>query len=264
MNPQFSHIRLIASDIDGTLLQGGRTAISERLFTQVRALKGQGIRFCAASGRQHGSLRKLFRPVEKEICYICENGAVVFSPEGEVLSRTPMEREAALRLSHRILEVPQFEVLISGAETSYLIPKHQEFLDHIRYFVGNDVTLVPSPEAIEEDILKVSAYCPDGALQYQDDWRKRWGSEVQIALGGSLWLDCGVASKREGILTVCQATSIDPADVMAFGDNHNDLPMLRTVGHPCLMEGAPEELRGLPYPKTDRPETVIARLLEKM
>lgn len=92
MNPQFSHIRLTASDIDGTLLQGGRTEISERLFTQVRALKGQGIRFCAASGRQHGSLRKLFRPVEKEICYICENGAVVFSPEGEVLSRTPMER----------------------------------------------------------------------------------------------------------------------------------------------------------------------------
>ena len=56
MNPQFSHIRLIASDIDGTLLQGGRTAISERLFTQVRALKGQGIRFCAAPAASTGSL----------------------------------------------------------------------------------------------------------------------------------------------------------------------------------------------------------------
>ena len=147
----FSSIYLF-SDIDGTLLQGGRTEISERLFSQVQALKGQGIRFCAASGRQHGSLRKLFRPVEKEICYICENGAVIFSPEGEVLCRTPMEREAALRLSHRILEVPQFEVLISGAETSYLIPKSPDYVSHIRYFVGNDVTLIEKPEYLFVDM----------------------------------------------------------------------------------------------------------------
>lgn len=257
-------IKMIASDIDGTLLQNGQKTISSLLFEQVHALKEHGIAFCAASGRQHGSLRKLFAPVADEIYYICENGGICFAPDGSIAGKTPVKRDVALALSHEILNVPQFEVLISGAETSYLIPKHQEFMDHIRYFVGNDVTLVPSPEAIEEDILKVSAYCPDGALQYQDDWRKRWGSEVQIALGGSLWLDCGVASKREGILTVCHATSIDPADVMAFGDNHNDLPMLRTVGHPCLMEDAPEELRGLPYPKADRPETVIAQLLEKM
>ncbi len=254
-------IKMIASDIDGTLLQNGATEISPLLFRQVRALKEHGIAFCAASGRQHGSLRKLFAPVADDIYFICENGGICFTPGGKIAGKTPVKREVALAISHAILDVPQFEVLISGAETCYLVPKHQDYLDHIRYFVGNDVTVVPAPEAIEEDIVKVSAYCPDGALQYQDEWRRRWGSEVQIALGGSLWLDCGVASKREGILTVCKAAGIDPCDVMAFGDNHNDLPMLGAVGYPYLMQTAPAELGSLPYPKADRPETVIGRIL---
>ena len=95
MEPNFSNIRLIASDIDGTLLQNGRTEITPQLFSQVRALKERGIIFCAASGRQHGSLRKLFQPVETEIYYICENGAIAFSPEGEVGTYSRWFSEAA-------------------------------------------------------------------------------------------------------------------------------------------------------------------------
>lgn len=251
-------IRLIASDIDGTLLQNGATAISDRLFAQVRALKKQGIYFCAASGRQHGSLKKLFAPVEKEIFFLCENGAICFDPEGKAVSKTPMDREKALVLSHEILDVPPFEVLISGAETSYLIPKSPDFVDHIRYFVGNHVTLLSAPEEIGEDILKVSAYCPDGALQYQEVWRARW-PELQIALGGKLWLDCGVASKREGIAGICRYLDIDPSEVMAFGDNYNDLPMLSFVGHPYMMDGAQPELRGMFQNHAACPEDVIQK-----
>lgn len=258
-----SSVRLVASDIDGTLLRGESKTISDQLFKQVYRLKEQGIRFCAASGRQHKSLRGLFKPVEKDILFLCENGAICFDEKGNVLSKTPVDRETALGIAHEILEVPQFEVLISGAETSYLIPKSHDFIDHIQYFVGNHVTLIDRPEDIREDILKVSAYCPDGALQYQQPWREKWGKKVQIALGGSLWLDCGVASKREGINGICAALGISPKEVMAFGDNYNDLPMLETVGHPYLMESASDELKGKGFPLAPSPETVIEKLLSK-
>ena len=260
MEPIFSNIRLIASDIDGTLLQNGRTEITPQLFSQVRALKERGIIFCAASGRQHGSLRKLFQPVEKEIYYICENGAIAFSPEGEVLSRTPMEREDALRLCHAILDVPQFEVLISGAETSYLIPKSPDYIDHIRYFIGNHVTLIQQPEDIKEDILKVSAYCPDGAIQYQEQWRKDW-PQFAVALGGKLWLDCGKASKRDGILGLCSALGISPEQVCAFGDNYNDIPMLESVGMGIVMDGGPEDVRRRFALHAGCPEEMLEKLL---
>ncbi|MEE0545532.1 MAG: HAD hydrolase family protein, partial [Faecalibacterium sp.] len=53
-------IRLICSDIDGTLLQYGRKELEGEIFEQIRELHRRGILFCPASGRQYTSLRKLF------------------------------------------------------------------------------------------------------------------------------------------------------------------------------------------------------------
>ncbi|MEM5781397.1 MAG: HAD-IIB family hydrolase, partial [Lawsonibacter sp.] len=73
-------IRLIASDIDGTLLQNGATEIAPAIFREIDRLRTKGILFCPASGRQYHSLRRLFAPVADELAYVCENGAVVFGP----------------------------------------------------------------------------------------------------------------------------------------------------------------------------------------
>ena len=69
-------IKLIASDLDGTLLQG-TGEISEEVVMQIKKLSQMGILFVAASGRQYPNLRRLFEPVKDEIAYICENGALV-------------------------------------------------------------------------------------------------------------------------------------------------------------------------------------------
>ena len=68
-------IYLIASDIDGTLLQGGQTRLDPALFDVIERLEQHGIRFAAASGRQYTNLRRLFAPVADKIDYICENGS---------------------------------------------------------------------------------------------------------------------------------------------------------------------------------------------
>ncbi|MEG2931337.1 MAG: HAD hydrolase family protein [Ruthenibacterium sp.] len=64
-------IRLVASDIDGTLLQGGAQQIDARLFALIDALRAKNILFCAASGRHYASLRRLFAPVEDSFLYSC-------------------------------------------------------------------------------------------------------------------------------------------------------------------------------------------------
>ena len=71
--------RLVACDIDGTLLDGS-TAIAPAVFTQIRRLSRLGVYFCPASGRQYSSLRRLFAPVAGQLSCLCENGAVVFGP----------------------------------------------------------------------------------------------------------------------------------------------------------------------------------------
>ena len=70
-------IRLVCSDIDGTLLQYGKKELEGEIFDQIRALHQRGIWFCPASGRQYTSLRKLFAPVADCCVFICENGGTI-------------------------------------------------------------------------------------------------------------------------------------------------------------------------------------------
>ena len=74
-------IRLICSDIDGTLLQYGRKELEDEIFEQIRELHRRGILFCPASGRQYTSLRKLFAPVADCCVFLCENGGVIYKDE---------------------------------------------------------------------------------------------------------------------------------------------------------------------------------------
>mgnify|MGYP000388097175 CR=1 FL=1 len=65
-------VKLIASDLDGTLLQNGARDVNPIVFDQIRTLKEHGILFAAASGRQYLNLRRLFTPVQDDIAYIAE------------------------------------------------------------------------------------------------------------------------------------------------------------------------------------------------
>jgi len=240
-------IQLIASDIDGTLLQKGEKTIPEEVFREIHRLRQKGILFCPASGRQYTSLRRLFAPVAEEVPFLCENGAIVYgvgSP-GPVLSKTVMDREKALTLARAIQAHPDFEVLISGADTSYLLPKGPEILPLIRDRTGNNTVCLRRLEEMPEDILKVSCYSPKGTAWAESVFLPWPEGGFQAAVAGDRWLDFTVADKGAGLAGLCRGLDIPLENVMAFGDNYNDLPMLRLVGRPYLMENAAEALHGL-------------------
>ena len=255
-------IKLIASDIDGTLLQNGETAISERFFRQARRLMERGVAVCAASGRQYTSLRSLFAPVAEGMYFLCENGAVVYGPgtPGKLLSKTVIDREISLELCRDILAVPDCELLISGTNMSYLCPKTEEYMDHIRYFVGNNTTILGTPEEMPEDFVKISAYYRPGATLIEPLLVPKWGSRFQVAIAGACWLDFTLADKATGIRALCGELGISPEEAIAFGDNYNDIPMLDAVGHPYLMASAAEPLRQRYPTQCPRPEDVLETL----
>lgn len=239
-------IRLIASDIDGTLLPYGETAIPAEIFGEISRLEKKGILFCPASGRQYTSLRKLFAPVADRVPFLCENGAVVYGPgsPGPVLGKTAMDREQALALARDIYARPELEVLISGANTSYLCPKAEEIAPLVRDFVGNNTVLLSRPEEMPEDIVKVSAYCPDqGPAAALAQLPAQWSGVFQAAVAGEVWLDFTLADKGKGLTQLCAALGIGLDEVMAFGDNYNDVSMLSIAGRSYLMENAAPELK---------------------
>lgn len=236
-------IKFIASDIDGTLLCDGRRTISDRFFAEASRLMDAGVVVCAASGRQYQSLADLFAPIADRMYFLCENGAAVFGPGMRLISHTPIDRTLSLELCNEILALPDCELLVSGKNTSYLCPKTRDYEDHIRYFVGNNVEILPNPEAMPEEFLKISAYYRAGSTLIEPILAPKWRNHMQAAIAGACWLDFTLADKSTGIRALLRELNIAPEDAMAFGDNYNDIPMLDSVGHPYLMSSAAEPLR---------------------
>lgn len=255
-------IRLVASDIDGTLLPYGQTELPEEIFSLIRRLEQKGILFCPASGRQYASVRRLFAPAADRLSFLCENGAVVFGPgsPGPVLGKTPMDRAGAEEACRHILSLKGVEVLISGQNTSYLCPKEGEIVS-IMEGKGNNITLIPRPEETPEDIVKLAAYCPG---QLEETYRilsGRWGSLFRVAIAGECWVDLTLADKGTGLSQLCAALGIGAAEVMAFGDNYNDVPMLEWAGRPYLMENAAPALLSRFPTRCRRVEEVLEELV---
>lgn len=236
-------VRLIACDIDGTLLHAQQTQIDPEIFTQIRRLKEKGILFCPCSGRQYQSLKALFEPVAEDLYIICENGAAIYDPAGKLLLSDEIPHDLAMAVCHDILDTEGCEVLISCDNMSYLCPKDPFIIDHMRSFVGNNTTVVPTPEDVPMPILKLATHYLPGSEQIAPYFRKRWEEQFSVAISGKPWLDFTRTDKGEGLKALCRLLQISLGDVVAFGDNGNDMPMLEIVGMPYIMENAAQELK---------------------
>ncbi|MCD8144226.1 MAG: Cof-type HAD-IIB family hydrolase [Oscillospiraceae bacterium] len=246
-------IRLIVSDIDGTLLHGTQSELNPQLFSLIQALNQRGILFAPASGRQYHSLRRLFAPAEDRLCFLCENGAEIYGPsateeDAVPLFRSQISRDICDPLIDHILASPNRSALISCCNLSYLICRHDAFLERIANFTGNRYVVVQDKSQIPDPIIKLAAYCENGSDRTDAEMGEVWRSRgLTVSQAGREWLDFTLANKGTGLQELCRVWNIPPSEVMAFGDNYNDKAMLDLAGHPVIMDNAVPALRAL-YP----------------
>ena len=237
-------IKLIASDLDGTILLQNAQSVDESLFETIHKISEKGIIFAPASGRQYNSLKMLFEPVEKDLMYIAENGALVMY-KGEVLFKSPMNRKIAMEIVEDIYEHCNCEVLISGLNTAYIKPKAKEYLHRMTSVVKYTTSVIESFDDIQEDILKVSVCDISGIKNSEEYFTKKWSDKVLTAVSGELFLDftANGVNKGTAIKNVQEKLGISPDECMAFGDNYNDIEMLDSVGHSYAMERAVDDIK---------------------
>ena len=181
-------IKLIASDLDGTLLLNGAQSLNPGTCELIYRLKQKGIYFLAASGRQYANLQRLFAPVKDEIVYMCENGCLSFF-QGEMIYKETMSRELGHEILQAIREKEGCEILLSGVDTSYLQPKKMSYYYHMRDVVKNNVTLVSDIFQVQEEYMKISVYEEKGIEGSAGYWQERFGDRVTAVTSGNEWLD---------------------------------------------------------------------------
>lgn len=237
---------LIASDIDGTLLDYECVDLPKEVFDIINQLYQAGFAFCPSSGRQYSAMRKLFEPVADKLYYICENGAVIVGNGSEeealVMSGTAMKQEDFMKLAQEIMELPDCDVIISGKTTYYLCGAKKALVDDLASS-GAHVKNVDTLDEIKEKVFKVTLFSYKGeASKMYNAFAQRWGDKYDVAVSGAGCLDFTVDNKGIGLREMCRFLGVDIKDTIAFGDNWNDVSMLETAGTGYIMSSADNRL----------------------
>ncbi len=249
-------IRLIASDLDGTLLPTQASTVSDRLFTQIRELHSKGILFCAASGRQYQSLRRLFAPVIDDIAFVCENGSIVYYQD-KIIGKTLIDYQDALQLVAQINAEPDCEALVSGATACYIFEGKGDALAKALQVNNNRYHVIKDPSELPDEIIKISIYCTKGAAPYAPIFAPVWEKHLNVAIAGKQWLDFTLAHKGIGLAQLTDALGIAPRDCMVFGDNFNDVGMFHFAGVSYVMENADPKVQAFAQHRCDCVEDVL-------
>ena len=259
------NIKLIASDLDGTLLHNGAQKVSPEIIDCIKELSNHGILFAAASGRQYANLRRLFAPVQDDIAYICENGALVMYHD-QIISKSCIDRTVGLQLMEDIIDKGACELLLSGQTTSYIQPKNPYFAYFLEHIVQNNVTVVEDFHKVDEPFFKISICEETGVAENSGPFFiDKWGSTLKATISGFEWLDFTHPDTNKGnaLLSLCEHLKGTPDHVRAFGDNYNDIEMLTTAKYGYVMDGAKEDIKSLTTYHTSSVEQTIQEFLLK-
>ena len=239
-------IRLIASDIDGTLIKDSTPDLYPEMVEAISQLKKKGILFCAASGRQYASVKNVFRDVTEEIAYIVENGAQI-RYQGRDIAVTPMKKEYAEGIMAMLR--PYYGscgTVISTTKGSLVECKDQDFIDLLTYGYHNTFRQVDDVLAEGEEIIKISIYHKDSIRQLGESTLiPAWEDKVKACMAGDEWVDFMDASVDKGnALKVLQKhLGITKEETMAFGDNNNDIGLMLAAGESYAVENAVKEVK---------------------
>lgn len=241
-------IKLIVSDIDGTLVGDGQGegALNSEYYKVVHELSERGIKFMACSGRQRLSIAKLFRPVEDEIYYACDGGSMVFDSE-KLLFAKVLDRETANGIIRDAAEIPQCDIMVCGTKRAYCRSEDSELYRWMVNGYGYDIQAVGSLiDNVEDDIVKVSIYHHDKAEELTNPWfRPKWQDKVKLTLAGIQWLDCvpPEAGKGSAVSFMQKKFHIRAEETIVFGDNQNDIEMFSLAGKSYAVSNSREEVR---------------------
>lgn len=229
-------IRLVASDMDGTLLDEN-AQVPPETFDLIRQLDEAGVRFAVSSGRRLDTLREFLAPVADHIDFVASNGAQVMVA-GQLIDLEVFSHMALRRLKKVTDVFDCLHLALFDRTSSYLLDDFDRFVLEADKDLRQAVRVpdVPSPDT---GIVKASVYCdtPGNVMDMAYVLERELGDAFVFAPSGRSWIDVmqkGV-SKATGLRQVLEHRGIRPDQVMAFGDSLNDYELLSAVGHPVAM-----------------------------
>ena len=251
-------IRLLATDIDGTLLNP-QFQISQGDLEALRRAHAAGIEIVLVTGRRHSFALPIARQLGFDLWLISSNGAVTRSLSGETFHRDLMPAEICRHLCGAMQQFRGNTVLTFDKETKGAIVLErldelgvsirrwlEKNMEYIEFVVPIEDALVTDPvqamfcgsmDRMKPALRALEAAGMDGQITVsRTEYPARDLSMIDVLHAG--------CSKGHALERWAAYRGYHRDEVMAVGDNHNDIEMLEFAGHPVIMGNACEELLG--------------------
>ena len=258
------NVRLIALDIDGTLLDS-RWQISEANRAAIAEAARRGIEVALVTGRRYDFAMPVARNLDAPLTMIVNNGAMIRSKEGRTHLRHLLGRSIAERVLRRT--IPWRE----GAAVIFDRPLENQLMlesidpdDSLRYayysrnkeFIG---LAKPLESCLTEDPIQVMFSGRVAPMRDAESALRGAEFAQEFALAVTCYESNNFAmidvinpicSKGASLAEWAAVRGFSREEVMAIGDNHNDLEMLNFAGIPVVMGNSVPELKKFGWHET--------------
>ena len=271
-------VRLIALDIDGTLVDS-RRELTDATVDAVRDAAGRGVRVTVCTGRSLPSAADAVRHLPLNAPYVLNNGAMIYDvPQHRARYLRHLPRRIASD-AVRLFRSLGFHPIVYGPlpEVGYFYydsfdPENHAFVDYAEQnadrvhrvddvcdFLRQDVTCITVAERNERVRSRKShirAQLPDAEVVFEISPWDRSYSVITVMPSG--------VNKGDGLRRLALLLGIDLSEVMAVGDNLNDLEMLDVAGLGVAMgNAAPETRARADYVTASVDDEGVARAIER-
>ncbi|MFD1671055.1 Cof-type HAD-IIB family hydrolase [Agrilactobacillus yilanensis] len=264
-------IRLIVTDIDGTFFDDAHNYDVDRFNAQYAEMQKQGIRFAVASGNQLPHLHYIFDRKSPLTTFVAENGSHIVDG-AKVISETMIPMQTVHELlthlaAHEIFD--NAHVRLSGKQNTYLQANDPTINDDIVQYYLHDIAVVPDLMQVNDEIYKVNLDWRYHDIETQSEkLNALFGDYLHATPSGSGSIDIipnGV-NKAFGIDQLRDYWQLSKDEIMAFGDNFNDLEMLQHVKHGYVMKNATKSMHefGLPTTPLDNNHSGVLDMIDRV
>lgn len=246
--------KMFVCDLDGTLLNS-KHQISQENINAIKKLDDKGIKFVVATGRTKYFLEDYLETVDNRMPFIWSDGAVISDPSGKDLSVVKIPPQTAKEV---ILLLDDFDLdcilhttegLVANGP-SYRIKGLENYNKHAKeeFKIPIEVDPLLYDHLDKHEILKISISGSDidelGRFQSQVNANIK---DLGAVFSADVLLDITApeATKGNAVLKLAKMYDIKPEEIVAIGDNENDISMLSISGLPITLENAIDSVKAV-------------------
>lgn len=246
-------VKLIMTDLDGTLFKNDHESISERNVNALKKAQEKGIKICIATGRTKSLIFDAVALVPFADYIITSNGAVTYDAKtDEIITSQLLSAEKSKKV---------FEIINAHSLTHEIYFEGECFLDgysaklynygnisaHYLKVLKDKANVVPnlSEHIGEKGVEKINIMhvVGDELQEVKDSFLNIGGIYVTSSIPENLEMNNINANKGYALSALCRILNISENEVMAFGDSGNDCEMLRTAGYSFATANAWDEAK---------------------